>query len=268
MDDLEERLQDQIAFLDASCEAYDRGTTREAYRLATTIRVLVHDTPRSHSLLAQMQVKETISYIDGRSFHMDHLPPLGGGAMSSAPGLAVIAHFYQREGSTRDASAYWPAFREDANSKLPSKPRVAFDEWWKTPVSTDTLGHRLFRRHFILAAANKDGGAHIDRMFGQEFEGYRAMTREDSMGKSTGGSFVVSGGPTETRGGGLSPALSVIRHIAEEIRVGLRLQLAGALGDLAQAPLDVAMERPFMFTGDSQWSLPPGYWIETGPQPA
>lgn len=256
-----------MAFLDASCEAYDRGATREAYRLATTVRVLVHDTAKSHSLLSQMQVKDKIWFIDGRPYRHDNLPPLGAGAVHSAPGLAVIAHFYQPEGSTRDASEYWPAFRMDAVSELSSKPRVAFEEWWKTVISTDTLGNRQFRRHFILAAANKDGGAHIDHVFGTDFEAYRAMTREGSMGTSAFGSFVVSGGPSGPGATELSPALAIIRQIAEELRVGLRLQLGDSLGDLAQTPQDVDMERPFMFTGDRQWNLPSGWMLDVGPQP-
>lgn len=255
-----------MAFLDASCEAYDRGSTREAYRLATTIRVLVHDTSRSHSLLSQMLVKDKISYIDGRLPSFDNLSPLGAEAVNSAPGLAVIAHFYRPEGNTKNTSEYWPAFRMDAN-EISSQQRVAFDTWWKTAVCVDTLGHSQFRRNFILAAANKDGGAHIDPEFGPDLEGYRAMTREGSMGTRTNGSYVVSGGPPDSGATELSPALAIIRQIAEELRVSIRLQLADSLGNLSQTPLGVEMERPFMVTGDRQWNMPEGFTLQIGPQP-
>lgn len=263
---LEEYLQDQVAFLDESCQAYDRGATREAYRLATTVRVLVHDTSRSHSLLSQMGVKDEITYIDGRLPGFENLPPLADNMVTSSPGLAELAHFSLAQGSSRDASEYWPTFRAASPSDLLSKPRVQFETWWKKAVSKDTVGHELFRRHYVLAAANKDGGAHIDAAFGQDFEGYRAMTRDGSMGMKASGSFVVAGPTGVPDAAGLSPAPAVIRQIAEELRVSLRLQLAGALGDLAEAPPQVEVERPVMFTGGSQWGAPPGYTLRLGPQ--
>jgi hypothetical protein len=266
MGELDSRLQDQMAFLDASCEAYDRRNAREALRLATTIRVLVHDTSKSHSLLEQLQVKDEITYVDGHSAMPEDMDPIGPNAVHSAPGLAVIAHFYSSEGGSRDASEYWPAFRADSGS-LAEKPRVSFETWWKSVVSIDTLGNRQFRRHFILAGANKDGGAHIDTTFSGEYEAYRSMTRDGSMGTVSQGSY-VSVGNSAAGEFGMSPALAVIRHIAEELRVSLRLQLASSLGDLATAPPEVEMEKPFMFSGDSQTSLPQGFTIELGPQPA
>lgn len=267
MDDLAEKLQDQVAFLDDSCDAYDQGRHREAYRLATTVRVLVHDTAKSHSLLAQLGVKDTIQYLDARAPGFDHLPPIAPGALSSAPGLAVVAHFYSPEGNSRDAAEYWPAFRQD-DLPLASKPLVPFDTWWSKPVSTDTRGTRQFRRHFILAGANKDGGAHIDTTFGGEYQGYRAMTRDGTMGLVAKGSIVVSGSdPTVPLPNGMSPALAIIRHIAEEIRVGLRLQVPELLGEMAATPPTIELEQPFMFTGDQQTSLGPGFSLELGPHP-
>jgi hypothetical protein len=53
------RLAEQLAFLDASADAYDRGVESEAIRLAATIRVLVHDgRPPSRSLLSHLQVRD------------------------------------------------------------------------------------------------------------------------------------------------------------------------------------------------------------------
>ncbi|PKM42871.1 MAG: hypothetical protein CVV03_09425 [Firmicutes bacterium HGW-Firmicutes-8] len=49
--ELEEHLREQLEFLELSAESYDRGKDGEAKRLASTIRVLVHETRSSHSLL-------------------------------------------------------------------------------------------------------------------------------------------------------------------------------------------------------------------------
>ncbi|MFJ5956563.1 hypothetical protein ACIQC5_11475 [Paenarthrobacter sp. NPDC092416] len=52
------RLVEQLEFLDSSCAAYDSGSRSEAKRLATTVRVLLHDTKQSTSLLATNAMEE------------------------------------------------------------------------------------------------------------------------------------------------------------------------------------------------------------------
>jgi hypothetical protein len=63
-DDLVEKLRQQLGFLERSADLFDGGAEDEAIRLAQIIRVLLHDTSASHSLLGQLGVKETISYLD------------------------------------------------------------------------------------------------------------------------------------------------------------------------------------------------------------
>ena len=59
-EDLRNHLCEQVQFLAASAAAFDNGHEGEAKRLATTIRVLVHDTKSSRSLLRQLNMKHTI----------------------------------------------------------------------------------------------------------------------------------------------------------------------------------------------------------------
>ncbi len=55
--ELEAHLKEQIAFLKASAQSYDKGFLGEAKRLAVTVRVLIHDTVASPSLLRQLDLK-------------------------------------------------------------------------------------------------------------------------------------------------------------------------------------------------------------------
>lgn len=57
-------LRDQFDFLETSGAGFDAGRTAEAKRLATTIRVLVHDTAASTSLLRQLGVKDDLRFVD------------------------------------------------------------------------------------------------------------------------------------------------------------------------------------------------------------
>jgi hypothetical protein len=62
--DLEAHLKEQLDFLHASCAAYDAGNSSEAKRLAATVRLLVHDTDKSTSLLGQLGLKD-LAFVDG-----------------------------------------------------------------------------------------------------------------------------------------------------------------------------------------------------------
>ncbi len=71
--ELQAHLAEQLQFLEASADAFDRGFRGEAKRMAATIRILVHQTHRSHSLLGQLGILErypvslTVSGVSGVS---------------------------------------------------------------------------------------------------------------------------------------------------------------------------------------------------------
>jgi hypothetical protein len=50
----QEMLAQQLGFLKTSLEAYKNGSEAEALRIATTIRVLIHETNSSNPLLKQI----------------------------------------------------------------------------------------------------------------------------------------------------------------------------------------------------------------------
>jgi len=62
-EELQQHLRDTIQALELSSRAFDEGFEGEAKRLAAAIRVLVHDTDSSKSLLGQLGQK-TISFYD------------------------------------------------------------------------------------------------------------------------------------------------------------------------------------------------------------
>ncbi|HEY4058491.1 MAG TPA: hypothetical protein VGM39_17885 [Kofleriaceae bacterium] len=62
--DFRAHLIEQVGFLDASSTAYDQGIESEAKRLATTVRVLVHDTSASRSLLTHLGVRDRLPWTD------------------------------------------------------------------------------------------------------------------------------------------------------------------------------------------------------------
>ena len=62
-EELAELLEEQILFLKSSCESFDAGFEGEIKRLAVSVRVLVHDTGKSTSLMNLNNCK-TIGFFD------------------------------------------------------------------------------------------------------------------------------------------------------------------------------------------------------------
>jgi hypothetical protein len=138
---LKRHVEEHIGFLKTSAELYDKGTTAEAKRLAVSIRVLVHDTQASKSLLGQLGTK-------GRQF-VDTASERPRSVITSYAGLVGIS-------LTVGPSEYVPHL-DGVASKL-----VPFEQWWATPVIIDFKQREITRKRLILAVANQDGGAHVD----------------------------------------------------------------------------------------------------------
>lgn len=83
-EELKSHLKEQIQFLLRSAKSYDEGFTSEAKRLAVVIRVLLHDTNRSTSLLTLLQRKDMLFYDTAWDYDPNNL-------VSSIKGSAVLS---------------------------------------------------------------------------------------------------------------------------------------------------------------------------------
>ncbi|MCC0031180.1 MAG: SEC-C domain-containing protein [Brucellaceae bacterium] len=160
-DQLSAQLDKQLRWLERSVAAFDEGFEDEAGRLAVVVRVLVHDTRSSHSLLGQLGHKN-VQFFDGA------LPPTAGN-LSSYGGLVQIVVGGSKGGR------FLPVL-DDAPCK---RGFVSFDDWWTMAVFTRPSGAPLSRREIILTAANQDGGAHVDPALDED---YRALQNGDYLG--------------------------------------------------------------------------------------
>jgi hypothetical protein len=57
-DRFREKLREQLSSIANSCAAYDAGHRSEAVRIGTSLRVLLHDTGKSTSLLTHLGAKQ------------------------------------------------------------------------------------------------------------------------------------------------------------------------------------------------------------------
>ena len=150
-DELIEMLREQMVLLHISADSYDRGVREEALRLATTLRVLLHDTENSQSLLLQLGVKDGLRFLSTGSLSIIGAPLTG--MMAGPAALAVLAPMMM--GGDQP-----PEHRALLHSVAPG-PKQIFDTWWNDSVLA-ARGEQWTRRDLVLALANKEGGAHVD----------------------------------------------------------------------------------------------------------
>ena len=159
-EELQEHLNDQMAFLASSAKSFDEGFEGESKRIATAIRVLVHDTKHSKSILSQLDLKD-------RSF-WNTCDPENYDNLVSHSGLVV--NLMEKNGAT------YRAFLDDGYHPPYETP---FDEWWNQVIFVDSAKRKLSRRDLVLTVANQDGGAHVDASLDKT---YAELSRNNALG--------------------------------------------------------------------------------------
>jgi hypothetical protein len=144
---LEKHLDEQLRFVESSAEAYDRGFIGEAKRLATTIRVLIHDTKNSRSLLSQLN-KKINPFLD-TAFNKNP------NSIISYGGLVALAKIHG------DDKPEYMALLDEIPPSFRNK-WVNFETWWMEPIFINQKKEEISRSKLILTACDQDGGAHID----------------------------------------------------------------------------------------------------------
>ncbi|MDR6887898.1 MULTISPECIES: hypothetical protein [Variovorax] len=138
--ELLEHLKRQLVFLKNSCAAFDSDDSGlEAIRIGVTLRVLFHDTGKSKSLLKQLGQKATLQVTTTAralppNHNFDYAELLAG----------------QNFGNTIRPTPV-----------PPGSPTIAADAWWNEAIFFRD-GVTFNRAQVALAAAHKDGGAHVD----------------------------------------------------------------------------------------------------------
>jgi hypothetical protein len=191
--DLLNHLKDQIEFLARSAKQFDQGILNEGKRLAVPIRLLVHDTDNSVSLLKLLNKKSMLFHDTSLDYHPGNMLP--------TLGLIMIS-----TGSGH--SGYVAPLDNLAPPRV--RPKVTFDTWWNKVVFV--VGEiRLTRRDLVLAIANKDGGAHVDPELDRR---YAEISRYNAIGWR----FFVNGVEQEFT----DPVLVSLRQISHEILISLK----------------------------------------------
>lgn len=189
-EDLQNQLAEQIELLRELVVLYDSGKTVAAKSIASSLRVLVHDTPTSHALLKQTNMLDRDFY-DTAELRTDHEGGTWAGSYSALLGIAF--------GGNR--SGYVPNLDSNKNSRW-----IPFRNYWDEVIFIDQANNSFTRKDIVLAVANQDGGSHVDPGLDPKYE---SLSRKNSLGWMSGNDSSWE----ELKGA----ELASVRQIAHEI---------------------------------------------------
>lgn len=136
---LTDHLRRQLEYIRRSCDLYDIGHLDESIRIAVCIRVLIHDTKNSKSILRQMDIKERVKLVSSFDLLPKNFQPV-----SIFPLFASSA----KGGTTVPFPLPTPLISRTVS------------EWWEETVWIQEK--TLTRKEIILNTADKEGGAHVE----------------------------------------------------------------------------------------------------------
>lgn len=177
----------QVSFIKKSCEHYDAGDHDEAKRIATSLRIILHETASSHSLLKQLNYNyPLLLWSSGALYTPSNL-------ISS---WSLLSMQYGPNGAL-----YLPHLDD-----IVSRTFFLSDEDWWNEIIFDDKRAFLTRRDIILFVANQDGGAHVDPTLS---EVYADLIKNNSLGIQ-----ILKNGIAENPKN--NPAYASIRQIGHE----------------------------------------------------
>jgi hypothetical protein len=159
-EDLEQHLGEEVQYLRNLIRDFDGGFEAAAKKMAGSIRLLVHDTRNSKSLLGQLGVLAIPFYDTACNWNPSNRLPHHG-LVSMLIGTTGAAY----------------------SAPLDIRPPhclgwTSFQEWWEKVVFVDPSKNKLTRRDVVLVVADQDGGVHVDPSLE---EIYSALSRQRSI---------------------------------------------------------------------------------------
>jgi hypothetical protein len=167
---LRERLEEQRHLLEKSIHGMASGDLSEGLRIATSIRVLVHETASSKPLLKQLT---------GNYLELEILDELPKKEETLPPGTtAVVIMSVPISVNIADKGVFLnPELAVDAH-----QPTILGRWWTRSSLILPGIGG-LSRKEVILGLANKEGGAHVDTDISQK---YQQLLASKSLQMGTG----------------------------------------------------------------------------------
>ena len=191
---VETRLRDDLEKLHEMGTSYDAGRPSWALQMAAILRVVLHNTDKSHSILNQLGLDTQLRF---RDTSLQRSPA---NLLPEHCGLVLMA-----------AGAAGAKYVPRVVAREFDNPDLDFDDWWGATVLRDRAGRTWTRSQLVKELANREGGAHLDPI---QRESTRAVEEENSMGWTF--SDGIGSRPFEN-----GPMYPSVRQIAREVELTL-----------------------------------------------
>ncbi len=181
--ELNEKLSQALELLQLNCKQYDAGSVISAVQIATQLRVLVHDTAMSTSLLAQTGRKNNIQYVDSS---IKHRGGISFWHIENVSNQVITVNEYIYAGLLKKTMT------NGLNGKMPTlnfEPLLEannhgskwedFDTWYKGQTMFEYGQLKMTRKDIICTLANKEGGAHVDLNYSDDYKYFKEPTMLD-----------------------------------------------------------------------------------------
>jgi hypothetical protein len=212
--ELREAFKQQVKLLTTYCRLYDEGDHSLALPTSTCLRLLIHQSGKSRSLLDQLGLR-------GGRFYTT-APPLNPRNLMTECNLVVLR-------MSLAGAEFLPAI-----GPLAFRDRLAFPEWWLAPVLKGKGGVTMSRHDVVTAVANTDGGAHVDPGLEAIYHSFRsgALLNWFHLREPAPRHGAEAGGPPLSPGGTLirEPQYACIRAIAHEFLLTMQKYAPWAFG--------------------------------------
>ena len=198
-EELEEYWNDQLDHLKRSIDYFDQGHETEARRIANSLRIILHDTKMSRSLVKQLH--RNIVYLSSSYLYTPS---------NLLPSWTLL----QVQSIIKNGNLvlkYLP------NLDFPIGNQrlffMTFEDWWNEIIFDDKQ-NVFTRKDIVLFVANNDGGAHVDPELKESFA---LLTKYNSLGfTNTYGNSPLS-----------NPIYQAVRVIAEEFLLSVTISSSG-----------------------------------------
>lgn len=145
-DELKLEFKRQIKLLKDYAEKYDNGENHYATEMAVKLRLMLHETGKSKSLVGQLLLRDRKFYDTGANFNL------------LQPGIFFMSGI---------SSLTYPSIPNGMmpflDGVIPGRDGyVDFSSYWNRVVMIDNDGTSFTRAEIIGNIANQDGGAHVD----------------------------------------------------------------------------------------------------------
>jgi hypothetical protein len=151
--DIRLEIAKQLNFIVSSCRLYDEGRYEESLRIAVAARVLFHNTKASKAIIGGHYEVKDLKLVSTTMF---------------SPKVPIKeSHFLGFIGLCPSIGGFRPYLNDSSR-----KEQIPWKLWWaEEPImALPKTQERITRRQIILACANKDGGAHVDKVKPAEYQ--------------------------------------------------------------------------------------------------